>query len=434
MKKLKRIIVIALASLFAATVFVSCGKPDNDLGLTDLKVPSYDNDQQFWIGAWNDPFLTVEDWQFARDMGITHMFVDPDTNFDTVQEIAEETGMKVVVQNGANSNAQLAAKNFAQYPAVCAMNWDDEASKDEISTKVKEAAELHMQYYPELLYLITQYPNWATEYFGGLTWEQFLDYFYEQALSKITTGTKMISYDFYPLLEKDNVRSLRSEWLPGLNVLAKAAKKYDADTHVFIQAAEETFDGGGKYPVLTEAELRYQFNVYLAFGIRNFTFFQYRAGFSNQFGAALVRNDKSCMPYPLYYGAQQVVSELQSLAPVYLDFDWIGTMGVAAGEKSDALNLDFDGIEEIPFLLDYVVEQDTLFGQFKDKDGNDGLMITNFVQPYEELSNTVQLQFKDARKLMVFTNGIKEVWVLDGTKTFTLDLEPGQGAFVIPVA
>ena len=60
-------------------------------------------------------------------------------------------------------------------------------------------------------------------------------------------------------------------------------------------------------------------------------------------------------------------------------------------------------------------------------------MIVNYTEPSDKLSNTVTVNFeKGISKARVYRKGVPEdVEIKDGT--LTLDLESGEGAFVIAV-
>ena len=38
--------------------------------------PEYEDNKSMWIGGWDVPMNTLEDYQMAKDMGLTHMFID----------------------------------------------------------------------------------------------------------------------------------------------------------------------------------------------------------------------------------------------------------------------------------------------------------------------------------------------------------------------
>ncbi len=432
MKKLAAFI----ASILVVLNFAACG---NGANLSKIQPPVYEKGPQLMIGAWNPPPSSLEDYKFAADMGITHMFVN-DVSQKTRENLSG-SGLKGIMQGqifpSENRIESLASDNYL-YPEMEGILWWDEPDAATVSTSIRDAARLHEKAYgDDLLFLVNLFPNWATQYFGNRSWREFLEFYYETVLSQIS-GKKMLSYDFYPLISSRNgERSMRSDWLIGLQELASFAKDNNAEVHAFIQATEHF----GTYPVMTEEELRFQFAVYMTFGVSNFSYFQYTVGsYANGFYSALVRNDRSCAPFPLYYSAKKVDEELKSFENVYLNYEWLGTMPVLGTENSVGdeethdQNMDFGGISSIPFIKKVEATQNTLLGRFKDKNSEyNGLMVTNFTQPSDGLIDTVEVKFKDAKKALVYTMGEEKVYVLRNN-TLTIRLEPGQGAFIIPLA
>ena len=63
----------AIAMMLAGcTVFglAGCGSPEAE------RYPQYADDKVMMIGGWDPPIPTLEDYQMAKDMGLTHMFID----------------------------------------------------------------------------------------------------------------------------------------------------------------------------------------------------------------------------------------------------------------------------------------------------------------------------------------------------------------------
>lgn len=76
--------------------------------------------------------------------------------------------------------------------------------------------------------------------------------------------------------------------------------------------------------------------------------------------------------------------------------------------------------------------QDTLIGQFKDDEGRDALMVTNFTMPTDDTDDKVTIDFKDCNRAIVYENGERKVYEVKNNK-LTLDIPSGEGVFVIPL-
>lgn len=447
--KLKKVIATVAACLIAMTGFVSCAGGED---MSDIKPPVYQTGKQFMLGAWDSPMATKADYELAKDMGLTHMFVDwggsyqqplrGSAEFLSLLEMMSEVGVKAVLRTPPSVYDQAMAEttDYSKYSAVDIINWRDEPKIAEIP-KMVAAAERHMELYPDNTprFLVNHNPDYGLsdhdELFGDKTWEEFLEYYIEEVCSKITAGRNILSYDFYPLLSARGASAMRGQWLPSIATITALARDYDMDTHVFIQASSHFMSRPEGYPEMTEEDLRFQFAVYMAFGIQNYSYFQYCDSAANDFEEGMVERYESAKPRPLYYRAQTVNKELKALQDIYLNFSWRGTMPVHGTESennvSDDANMSFDGLDSISFVKEATATQNALIGRFKDTNNNvDGLMVTNFTNPSDQLSNIVKIKFEDAKKVAVYTKGTERIYVLRDN-VFEYTLEPGQGAFMI---
>jgi hypothetical protein len=86
-----------------------------------------------------------------------------------------------------------------------------------------------------------------------------------------------------------------------------------------------------------------------------------------------------------------------------------------------------------PRIEKYTAEQDTLIGVFKDKAGKeDGFMVVNFTDPAKNLSNKIEITFKDTNYAAVVVDGeLTTIKLNNGV--LKLNLDSGDGAFVIPL-
>ena len=138
---------------------------------------------------------------------------------------------------------------------------------------------------------------------------------------------------------------------------------------------------------------------------------------------------------------KEVNEELSSFDHVYLSFDWEGVMPILGtlntADDPEYENSDFVNIYEKSKLSSLACgsvtsTQDALVGQFKDKDGNCGLMVTNYTEPTQELNTSIDFNFTNANRAIVYRNGLKKVYEVKDGK-LNLNLESGEGMFVIPV-
>ena len=151
--------------------------------------------------------------------------------------------------------------------------------------------------------------------------------------------------------------------------------------------------------------------------------------------------DESCTPFDNYYWAQALNKEIASFDHVFLAFDeWKGVMTVNGTnnlEGDEEYNNDSFVLAHPVTKLDCAKKvsatEDTIIGQFEDKDGRAGLMVVNFNDPLENLEDTVSFEFEKANRALVYKNGVRKVYEVKNNK-LSLDIGVGEGVFVIPLS
>lgn len=449
MTKKKRLsaIVLALAMLVAALgAFVGC---DKGSGISaNEKYPAYASGKHMWIGGWDVPLNTKEDYQMAKDMGLTHMFIDGafaarDTEeyFDQLR-YCEEVGLKAILGHDTATNnvndAQMSTYDYSQFAAVDMINlWDEPygTNFDEVAERVERAKEIYVAN-PDVTLYVNLSPH--HEMFSGdksNDIETYLTTIETKVLDKIE-GRRIYSTDIYPLLTRGGINALDSLWLHTMSIYAQHAKANDGEFHMFIQ---NYGDGGTTRDVKSKADLSFQINTDMAFGVNGFSYFTYRQSFLG-FTGGCVENYANCSPKDSYWWAKEINSELAAWDEVYMSFDWQGVKPVLGSvnleEDPEYANLSFNGItgalESLQCAKEVSATQDTLVGEFKAADGNYALMISNYTEPTDLLKDEVSITFQNANRALVYKNGVRTVYEVKKNKV-NIKLAAGEGAFVIPV-
>ena len=113
-------------------------------------------------------------------------------------------------------------------------------------------------------------------------------------------------------------------------------------------------------------------------------------------------------------------------------YDWQGTMAVpkTEAEKSELLN----GVSEYTStrIQTITASEEAIVGCMKDSQGFDGFMIVNATDPGKNLSNTITVQFNDAKKALCYINGERQVVQLENGE-FEYEFAAGEGIFIIPI-
>lgn len=448
----KSVIALALVACMALSL-TGCG------GSSVSEVyPEYADDKAMWIGGWDVPINTLEDYQMAKDMGLTHMFIDnfmaakgtPDYNKQL--EYCEQVGLKAILGSdtslsgaglGSEANVAIDETDYTLYPAVEMINvWDEPGSLHfgEVATRIEKYYKLYgdLGKTAPTMYVNLD-PAFHTSH-QSLGQEEnirvYAEKFAEEVLTKVQ-GRKIISTDIYPLMSSPDGShfSVLSTWLADMEALKEVAVASDAEFMMFIQNYSEN----NRRDVLSKEDLTFQIYTDMAFGINGFSYFTYRQSALN-FGGGCVSKDESCTPFENYYWAKEINAEISAFDHVFLAFEtWKGVMPVNGTNN-------LEGDEEYNndcFLLAHPVQkldcaksvsatEDTVIGQFEDKDGRTGLMVVNFNDPLDNLEDTVSFEFENANRALVYRNGVRKVYEVKNNK-LSLTLGVGEGVFVIPV-
>ena len=445
--KKRSVLALAVAMLIAAVcAFAGCDKGGSGISPNE-KYPEYASGKHMWIGGWDVPLNTEADYQMAKDMGLTHMFIDgafarrdTEAYFDQLRH-CEKVGLKAILGHDTATNnvngTQMSEYDYSQFAAVDMINlWDEPYATNfaDVAARVDKAAEIYTEN-PDVQLYINLSPH--HEMFSGdksNSIEEYLAAVEETVLDKIP-GRRIYSTDIYPLMSRGGVNTLDAGWLRTMSIYASHAKANNGEFHMFVQ----NYGDGTTRDIVSKADLTFQINTDMAFGINGFSYFTYRQSFLG-FTGGCVENNESCKPKDSYWWAKEINSELAAWDEVYLSFDWDGVFTVQGSEnlKEDAeyQNMHFIGLsgalENLGCAKSVSATQDTLIGQFKDTDGNYALMVTNFTEPTDLLKDTVEITFNNANRALVYKNGKRTVYEVKKNKV-KINLAAGEGAFVIPV-
>ena len=440
MKKetIKKVVKMLAITITTATLFTLCGCFFNK---SNAKFPEYADDREIMIGAWDSPMNTLEDIQIAKDMGLTHMFLDQShakrgtEGYKEALRLYEQVGLKVIVQTSSAFQSEAVINDntdYSEFPAVEFINYWDEPYWSTMERVAELYAEHIAKYGTEgLAPFGNLFPNSATSTFEGHTYKEYVERWAELVLSQVPEENRWLSIDLYPLEERNGQSYIRSNWLGCIETAALQAKKSNAKVHFFIQATEHY-----NYRAVKEEDIRFQFYVNMAFGVQGFSYFTYADSVLSDFEQSCVARYESGVIHDTYYMAQKVNNEIKSFDHVYLNYEWQGTLPILGKNNEDGYNLNFDGLTSPLETLDvckrWDATEDALIGVFKDKDGNDALLVTNFTDPAYRVDNLVRFDFKDVSKIRVYRGGVPYDYEVKNGR-FDLELAPGEGVFIILV-
>lgn len=406
-------------------------------------VPYYENNKVMHIGVFTPPEPTREAYQMMADAGFNYVYQPAiDGNLESLAQdellkMCEDIGLDIMLFTNnwpGHYDRVTVTDHFKNFPAVVGMNFYDEPQKEHFSY-IADYVDDFEKHYPDLTFGVNLFPYYAgVTTLGFDSYEEYIDTFCDEVLSKVN-GKKQLSVDFYPLMHRAGKNYLASSWFRNLEVIANKAKEINADTHFFIQGT--AYGSSNRSP--SEEDLRFQFYVNMAYGIRNFSYYTYQtwspdSGVFMEGQTALV--DLNGNKTERWTYAQTVNKEILNFDHIYLSYNWQDTMAILGTENEDEYNLNFDNLKDnntsLPGINSCSATQDTLIGYFLDDESNKGYIVTNATDPSDDLFDTVTINFKDATHALVYKRGQRVIEELKNNQ-LTINLQAGQGVFVIPV-
>ena len=270
---------------------------------------------------------------------------------------------------------------------------------------------------------------------NDMTYAQYVDYYFE----KVAPYTGYVCWDYYPFVNEQYDGSFfREMYLYNYEIMALKCKETGYELHNFIQSVG---DWTGMRKMSCIGDFRLQIATSMAFGTREMIYYMYCNG-----GNAKTDDTFALLDYNTgelnwtYYAAKQANNEAKMIEDAYASFAWDGVMYNNADELYD--NQNFANLtkpmESHPRIKNISSTEDTLVGVFKGKEndvaaGMDAFMIINFVDPYFDKNDEVTVTFNDAKALLTYRLGKKEIIELGKDGKYTFKLYPGEGRFVIPL-
>lgn len=243
-----------------------------------------------------------------------------------------------------------------------------------------------------------------------------------------------VSYDYYPFLSDAKKGSLlRSSYLSNLELMARKCKETNCELRTFVQTGA---DSTGLRDLTSIADFRLQVYANLAFGSKVMTYYEYgtfKSENEGEFGLINLKDGQYNYTYEL---AKKVNNEVHAFEDAYLHYEYDGVMcfsSLPAGQINSNFRSIAQKMTSHPRIGKVTTTEDAIISAFKDKEGNDAFMLLNYNDPWFNLDNTVTVQFKDAKGLLMYRFGEEYVVPLNKDGTYTFVLYPGEGRFIIPL-
>lgn len=453
---------------------------ENASTIQKINLPDYDskkNEYGIDISGWLIPknISTADvDWITEAGINIMHAVAAgdsetlffPEYNDEAIAKLNffRDKGIQIYVNTCSRDAASFQKiSSFGAHGGVIGMSYD-EPTKAEIDEIAKYVDYFNRNGNGKNM-LVNLFPSFASSVksdFGKWynttlqKYELYLQYYCDNVLSKLTSGEKWLSADRYLLTyDKNGNKCIDSGWLADVQSIAKVAKNYGAKTNFFIQtmpfgATNGVATGakeGSRDRVPTYNDIRLQQYALMAFGYDGISLFCYGSPIadgefaSSQYGMI----DRNGNKTEIYDAVKQANNELLSFDHVLKQFAWRGVFTCDAGKTitgtSSTSNASFKSLDRISLanvssLSKVSASADTLCGYFKDAAGNDGIMVVNYNETTENLTDTVELTFDSSKynAAVCYVGGVKKVFTGLTDGKLSLSLGAGEGIFVIPYA
>ena len=441
--------------------------------------------EELSVGVWNGSYhfdnhnkiKELADAGVNLIIGVNPVWHASTESWIAVLDKAYEYGVSIIVDpRGYTSGAYTAwdgtLPEYGKHPAITGFIAFDEPLEEDIPelTAVQEAfntakAELGRA---DLLFFVNILGASASAGFAGNN-----SYDYQTSYLDKFTGAveeEVISFDEYGILKNGSTANIRKSYYQSFDALATQAKTSDVPFwYTLLSSGHNAGDEGGYvYSDPTEAELRWQMAVGMAFGAKNLTHYTYTSSEADY--STMVEYD-TWNTTELYDRVKKIDAEYANWARIYNAFTWQGYAALDFGQTNNSL-FNYTANALMQYLSHNVAvntygglssvamsdgssstasannAKDLLVGMFKDNGGNMAFMLTNAASAVNTYSTAnkyyanLEYSMVDIGVTLTFDSGYTGVIVIDGgvksyhaltNNQLTLTVGAWEGVFVIPV-
>ena len=473
MKKCYRILAAALFLVLLATVGCNMNE-DKEINFDKQAnaegVPAYDSAEEFTLGAWYSPDAKEELWKWLKESNLNEVTIFP-ANIQSEEYLKAALGycrqFGIRAHIYLMNTQKLWGKDWTELlegygDVISGFDVWDEPNLESALSSLPTRPDLE-DLVPNIEYVLdnfpgtritnTLWPNYATDAMIGLadgeTYEDYVKAYCERIVDELPAGAeRWVGTDFYPYY----VERFDGGLLSNLEVLQYYGKEVGADVYLYIQTMNSQKLNWRKP---NRAELSLQYYTALAYGVRNIQMFCYQqpkqqgAGeYGYEDGEAMITDgfttrwddDGNLLPASyertqIYYDVQSLNAEVLKLSEAYMDFEWKGVLtsfGTKNKIRDDFSKLKYT-LKAFDGLASCTSEENMIVGCFRDGEGNDGYLVTNYGNPVDLRDSRVDLDFGDRTRAIVYKGGERYLVNLIGGHYITT-LSGGEGHFVVPVA
>ncbi|MCW1734235.1 beta-galactosidase [Anaerorudis cellulosivorans] len=336
-----------------------------------------------WLGV-PPKYTNIERFREAKDAGITINY-SAYPNADSVQkalDIAKQVGMKILIRcPELESNTLSTVKKFKDHPANAGYFIKDEPTLYDLPY-LKKIIQTITSIDDQHLWYVNLYPNHAFN-LGMPNYQEYVRQFVEEL------SLEVISFDFYPILNGNNIRY---GWYKNLEIIRDESRDTGKPFWAFALATSH-----GDYPIPTLEHLRLQVYSNLAYGAKGIQYYTYWTYNSLNFQYYSGPIEKDGSRTLVYNHLKKMNSEINALKHIFL-----------SGEVKNVSHYGSqipDGVKRLAALPDYVksleIRCNTALISEIENDSNRFLMIQN-----NDLHSPIEVTIKvDSLTKIVLKNG-----------------------------
>lgn len=495
MKKKILSLVLAIMCVF---LYTGCGKTtdpdDSSKGGETVEAPDYsDSDLVMPTYGYTPPplrdgvdYRTEERYKEYHDAGLNILLLQSDDGYDGEEwetsalknkmDLAEKAGNDKIIMFderlwrlcgyydiglvGTNGEQFATTTQLDTYVKECVKDYSKHSAfygiqlRDEPDIhRLKCMGDLYKslkRVLPDAFIQINLFPantsNMNRNYYTTDTDGKTLAECYKEYLLKFLeySNADYIMFDSYPLAPS----SIRADHFVTLQVANEVAKEKHVSVYAVAQTCSYSSNGSKKTRTCSEDDLYWQTNLYMGMGIKQISYFNYwrkKAGNGEEFFDNASFINEAGEKTAIYGYMQNIHSEMQKLAKVILNFDYVGCK-VVAPTPSDFSTSYLGGLQDSELTkIDTINVESSdaalVTELYDSKKGNYMYMLQNILDPIldddeEEPCNTdltITVKFKDikAYKLVVYDKGNQStVDLVNGE--YTLTLKAGHAVYVMP--
>ena len=427
---------------FTKTLALLQGRVSRLYGMDDY------SDKNYVDGGYADKEITTDE--------VNRLMTQVNADALAALDLAQKYGLQHYVFNEALYNlerhtkwydkvAEMAAlAQYLDHPAYAGHFLGDEPSSSEL-TEMATAYAKYKQYFTNGDGFVNLLSNTATLLSSESTYKNYIEK-YRSGIASVTNGSGFISYDMYPLKYSSILgytsTSIESKHLWNLEHVAEVCRDNGLEFRTYIKASETGDSERTLRGIDTVNDLYIQIYSALCYGAKEIIYYQFtdQNAVEGSAGDGVINGVTLDTTAPVYQFAKQTNNEIHAFDAAYNNFNWVSASVFGATSYTQFNNLD-NKASAYGYISSVSSSAHVLVGNFANKNtGNRtyGDLYAYMVQNYgdtgsSQAESSIAITFNGTpTRALVYENGVAKVVTLTDN-VLTLNLELGEGAFVIPL-